>query len=56
MSISFFKTSVYRLQFLLGQRLLSLLFEHEYKQLLLLEFNQSLFESPIATSYVGKLD
>lgn len=47
MLILFFKTSVYRLQFIFGQKLSSIAFEHEYKQLLLLEFNQSLFKSPI---------
>ena len=47
MLILFFNTSVYRLQFIFGQKLSSIAFEHEYKQLLLLEFNQSLFKSPI---------
>lgn len=48
MSILFFKTSVHKLQFTVGQQLSSTPFEHEYKQLLVLEFNQSVFKSPRA--------
>lgn len=48
MSILFFKTRVHRLQYIVGQQLSSTPFEHEYKQLLVLEFNQSVFKSPIA--------
>lgn len=49
MCILFFKTSIYRLGFLIGQQFSSVPFENEYKWLPVLEFTQSGFEAPRAT-------
>lgn len=45
MFLLFFKPKVYRLQFLIGLPLSSMPLGCEYKQLLVLEFNQSAFNS-----------